>query len=254
MKHYQKRQKWAMRMSILASAISKMLCNRERLDRVFLKIEIGLTRINGERIYRYNAYGQEKRDKMYVSIIKNERGEEYYDDYMKKLEQAKTKLPEDYKRTIDTCTDELSYFYPKSNEEYPDALVSRICEAEERIFSAKSRCILIETPHDEEKSNLDLVKQEYFKLKRNQNPTLDEINKSVATIHWLIAQETPYRKGSDSFANILTKVIYHSCGVKVSPYKKGVSADFEAFYCDLDDYIKKYPSLFKEPPVRYEDV
>ena len=34
----------------------------------------------------------------------------------------------------------------------------------------------------------------------------------------------------------------------MSPIKEGKSFDFEAFYRDLDDYIRIYPTLFEQEP------
>ena len=78
----------------------------------------------------------------------------------------------------------------------------------------------------------------------------DEINEACAKIQWLIAQSNPYLRGDDSIASTLTKAIYHSYDMKITPVKQGIGLDFEAFYSNLNDYIKKYPNFFEKTPVK----
>lgn len=110
-----------------------------------------------------------------------------------------------------------------------------------------------EMPTNYKTSNLNLVEKEYNKLREIENPSVDFVMRSCAIIQWLIAQETPYIRGSDSIANILTKSIMHANGIYISPLKDGISLDFEAFDTDLDDYIKKYPDFFKVKPYKIEN-
>ena len=134
---------------------------------------------------------------------------------------------------------------PKANEENLNSLTCTINGYETNMFisygvkSAKDYYLL-----------KSIIKEQYNKLKAIQNPSDSEINRSVATIHWLIAQASPFKRGSDSFANLFTKAIYHSYGMYLSPAKKGISFDFEAFYSDLDEYIKNYPNFFEVKPKR----
>lgn len=137
-------------------------------------------------------------------------------------------------------------FQARANEEYKDANTCKITLEDFPVHH-----IRVYYGWNGEKSNLKLVRKEYEKLKSTENPSLEQINKSVATIHWLIAQETPYDRGSDSIANVLTKAIYNAYGVKISQAKEGHGFDFEAFYRDLDDYIKIYPEIFRTPPEFY---
>ena len=134
---------------------------------------------------------------------------------------------------------------PSSNTEYSDA---NICD----ISINENGSILIKygwNPRNKGK-NLELAKKEFEKLRSIKNPTDEEINRSIATIHWLIAQESPWERGSDSIANILTKAIYQAYNMQITPIKEGKSFDFEAFFCSLENYIKKYPDLFEIPPHR----
>ena len=40
--------------------------------------------------------------------------------------------------------------------------------------------------------------------------------------------------------------------LRISPLKEGVSLDFEAFYSNLDDYIKNYPNFFEKYPKKLD--
>ena len=156
--------------------------------------------------------------------VKTSRGYEYlqvYMDYLKKCPGIKVHIP-------------------KSNQEYSQAITCEIL--------AKANSVTIKPCANNPfgiKTNLSLVEKAYKTLKNKKSPTRKEIIDTAATIQWLIAQETPYKRGSDSVANLLTRSLLDSYGIKLSPLKKGVSCDFEAFYRDLDEYIKIYPTLFE---------
>ena len=99
-------------------------------------------------------------------------------------------------------------------------------------------------------SNLSLAEKEYEKLKSINNPNEHQILKSTAIIHWLISQESPFERGNDSFAGIIAKSILHSYNMYISPLKEEKSIDFEAFYTDLNEFIKIYPELFEIKPYK----
>lgn len=152
----------------------------------------------------------------------NSRGSEYFELYAQK-------------------TPKEGSWSPSSNEEYKDANVSKFKYLTDDI-------IVVDEGWNPDSTNLDLAKEEYEKLQSIDNPTEDEINKSVATIHWLIAQESPFERGSDSIANVITKSIYHAYNMETPPIKEGHSFDFEAWYRDLDDFVEIYPDLFETRP------
>jgi len=97
-----------------------------------------------------------------------------------------------------------------------------------------------------EQSNLTIVKEIYNDLKSKKNPSEKEVTEAAAKIQWLIAQETPYQKGNDSVANILTRSLMHSYNLPVTPLKEGISLDFEAWGQNMDEYIKNYPDYFEK--------
>lgn len=223
MKHYGRDLKWAERMLNATENISELIQNKENFSDVLLNIEDYVHEFNPQA----GSYGfrRDPWDNQGAFVIKRfTRGEEYYDRY--------------HDRYQDLDNDVIKI---KSNNSYPNANTCNIFKLDEdRIF--------IEYGTSKEYSNIEFAKEEYNKLLSKENPTIDEINKSVATIHWLMAQESPYLKGSDSVANLLTKSIYHAYNVKLSPLKEGRSLDFEAFYTNLDDFIEMYPYFFQIKP------
>ena len=222
MKNYGIDDDWAQEMINLTYVIAYDIKNNKDFDEILSKITQGIRRINFK-----DEYGR-KRTSIGAFILAPEgRGEEYYKIYKNKLKET------------DSCA------IKKPNTEYNNA---NVCDISMNNFG--NIRIYYGWAPENKNSNLKLAKKEFEKLRSIKNPTDEEINRSIATIHWLIAQESPWQRGSDSIANILTKAIYQAYNMQITPIKEGKSFDFEAFFCSLEDYIKKYPDLFEIPPHR----
>lgn len=97
-----------------------------------------------------------------------------------------------------------------------------------------------------------------FKLSRNIFPkfihqeikeeNMDEVNKTIAEMRWIMAHATPWTRGSDAISNVFMRVIYKAIGVKSYPLKQGVSLDLEAYCTELEDYKKRFCEYFTKPP------
>ncbi len=99
------------------------------------------------------------------------------------------------------------------------------------------------------KKVLNHIETVYNNITSGKTPgNLEQINKQIGEIHWFFAQATPYYRGSAGIGDILTKAIYESHGIQVSPWKPGVAPDLEAFVTDLEDYKNNYSHLFETPP------
>ncbi len=224
MDRYSNNHAWAQKMNGLTYKISEMISNDEKFSDILSETEDGVRKIRKKK-----QWGKKRTESDYYELGPFGRGNEYWPVYLK---------------LFDFDSDEPKNFIkPMPSEEYKDA---NTCLLTFRDYPRPG--VEIEYGWNGEKSNIKLAKKEYKKLKKMDDPSLEDINRCVATIHWLIAQETPYQRGSDSIANVLTKSIYHAYGVKMSPIKEGKSFDFEAFYRDLDDYIRIYPTLFEQEP------
>ena len=233
---YGRNMQWAKQMTELAKNTSKLIRNKARFDDVLSNLCHETQKINNNNCYgilRYSPHGFD------IMNIKQRRGIEYFNKFVDILNKHKT-----------------YYYNPKSNSEYPDATT---CTISKLGTDLDAEIIIIDygifrdpmgTPLYGAISNLEFAKEEYEKLLQIKNPSLNQINKSCATIHWLIAQETPWKRGSDSIARLLTTSIYAAYNVKVFPPKTGISFDFEAFGSDLNEYIKKYPDLFTQRPYK----
>jgi len=226
MNMYPQNRVWASKMNCATLDISSMMRKRVPFEKILAKAEQYIHTINDNGTLR-NAYAVKKVffDRG-ITMFNNPktRGYEYYQKYREYITPR--------------CTNNI--FTPKSNAKYNTAITCNILNSKcfIEVLYGTNNAHNIQT-------NLDLVKSAYEELKSKEHPPKEEIIKTAATIQWLIAQECPYKKGSDSIANLLTRSLMHSYGIELSPLKKGVSCDFEAFYRDLDDYIKNYPSFFE---------
>ena len=214
---------WASKMNVLMHRLSELISEDVSFDSILMEAEDGINEINGL------AYGLKRTKGDYFCIQEGRRGEEYY----KKYEDIISNSPN-------------GVFSPRSNEEYKDAAICKI--EENKQASLEGIKVVYGFDPFKRSSNLELATLAYDKLKSIEKPTIEDINKCCATIYWLIVQECPYCKGNDSLASVLTKAIYHAYNIQPQALKPGVALDFEAFYSNLDDYIKNYPDLFKEKP------
>lgn len=72
------------------------------------------------------------------------------------------------------------------------------------------------------------------------------ITKKIALLHWIIAHNAPWGRGSDSIANIFVKAILKALKIKVGSLKQNISLDLEAFCTEYKDYQKKYFEYYQE--------
>jgi len=218
---------WADKMITATRSIVSLIKNKISFEDILKKIENEVHNINTSIHLQgicINKYGirKSKNQQTLFSLIDYEksRGYEYYPRYQSKIVN--------------------SIFKPKTSSEYSRAITCEISKTENAIIIEYG----LNNPFATN-SNLDLIKSIYDKLCSTLHPTQQQVVQSAATIQWLIAQETPYLKGSDSIANLLTRSIMCRYGINISPLKKSTSCDFEAFYRNLDDYINIYPNLFE---------
>jgi len=82
---------------------------------------------------------------------------------------------------------------------------------------------------------------------KNSN-TLDKINKNIAEIHWYFAHAVPFVRGSAGICDILCKGLYEALNIELSPWKKGVSPDLEAFVTPLETFKENYSQYIVSEP------
>lgn len=209
---------WTSKMKQMTLETSKLMESGEDFNAILKNIEQKLPIINKDERYGRRS---SQRFSSFV-IFEDKRGEEYlekYKDKLKGFESLRIKGSGKYK---DINTAQISVDYDRAYINY------------------------IKT--NNEKSNLDCAREVYNELKSIENPSLETILEKTATIRWLIAQEKPYIKGTESVTTILERAILHSYKIKNPAYKKSTSPDFEAFYRNLDEFIEVYPTLFEEKP------
>ena len=225
MHHYGKKHSWAKKMRGLIYQISSMVSEDKSFDEIYSKTLKGINEINGKK------FGVERGETDAFFLCPYLRGEEYFFTYYNIINKSdrkiiKPKAQGDYEKA-NTCEIGFLNYIP----DYDD----------------KIRILYGYNPRQKQ-SNIELASVAYNELKAKKDPSIDEINKAVATINWLIVQENPYMRGNDSIAGTVARAIYHSYGVEISPVRVNRSLDFEAFSRDLEDYIKVYPELFEKLP------
>ncbi len=210
---------WAKKMCDCALETSEIM-GLEDFETIIKNIENNVNKINK------NVRFGDKRSFGFSSFVirQDSRGEEYFDKYKERLnsqrlESLKITPPEKYKNAntveIFASNDSVSIRYGHTNSD---------------------------------KSNLCYVQEVYEELINTKNPSLETILEKTATMRWLFNQEQPYYRGSESVMAILERAIFHHYKITSTPYKKGTSPDFEAFYRNMDDFIKVYPTLFEQRP------
>lgn len=133
-----------------------------------------------------------------------------------------------------------SIIYKKKAAEFPLASTTRI----DLNFESGDANLW----HPPGAGNLDYAESIYNDLIEMNNPSTDTVITSVAKMHWLLAQNAPFQRGSDSIASGLSKAIFRSYGIEISPLKEGVSVDFEAFSTNMEDFVKNYRSFYVSEP------
>ncbi len=225
MKFYQKNYVWAYKIKELRDSLSLMIKSKADFDTLISYIQKELPIINKDNPQQNRFAKLRINQSAGFCFNKNSQGCEYYKKYANKLRFKKDNT-----------------FTPNSNPQYKDASLCTIVRINDSFFIRYGYRPFISG------NNLDLAKKEYQKLIAKNNPNLDEINQSAATINWLIAQSSPFLRGSATVGNIIPRAIYQAYNVQLSTLKKGNSFDFEAFHRNLDDYIKFYPKIFTKKP------
>ncbi len=225
LKKYKKDLLWAKAMNMLTYKVSDMISGGAKFSELIDYVSENLPLINNNE-----AYGQRRKSAGTFILNQNGRGQEYFEKYQSKIFD------------LEYC----DYLITKSNFEYRNANVCKI----ESVDSDSAILVSYGFNPVNKISNLSLAEKEYEKLKSINNPNEHQILKSTAIIHWLISQESPFERGNDSFAGIIAKSILHSYNMYISPLKEEKSIDFEAFYTDLNEFIKIYPELFEIKPYK----
>ena len=139
-------------------------------------------------------------------------------------------------------------FSVKIPEQYPDFVPTKIY-----CVSGKSGGKLVHRSKGV-KSALKYSREIYNDIVENYlgkkltKKDLNEINKKIATMHWLLVHSVPYLRGSDAIINVFIKSLYCALGIELSAPREGISFDLEAFCTELKDYVKEYPKLYESEP------
>ncbi|MGE0489215.1 MAG: hypothetical protein AB7S38_08375 [Vulcanimicrobiota bacterium] len=94
---------------------------------------------------------------------------------------------------------------------------------------------------------LDLA-DDFYRRALDPNLPLDETVDAVARVNWLLAQATPYHRGSASAQNAVVRSLFDARGIEAPIFRPGISPDLEAFVTDFDTFAQNFPDFFVERP------
>ena len=92
-----------------------------------------------------------------------------------------------------------------------------------------------------------IYKKIFSKSKKTSPEDLKQTTEKIATIHWLMSQVRPYKRGSAGIADILAKTLFEAKGIQVSKYKDNLDPNMEAFVMPVEEYVKSYENFFSKP-------
>ena len=139
-------------------------------------------------------------------------------------------------------------FSVKIPEQYPDFVPTKIyCDLGKSGGKLVHRVKGVKSSLKYSREIYNDITENYLGKKLTKKD-LKEINKKIATMHWLLAHSVPYLRGSDAIVNVFVKSLYCALGIELSGPREGISFDLEAFCTDLKDYVKEYPKLYESEP------
>lgn len=97
-------------------------------------------------------------------------------------------------------------------------------------------------------AEMESIYKKIFSNKQKTSPeNLKQTTEEIATIHWLMSQVRPYKRGSAGIADILAKTLFEAKGIQVSKYKDNLDPNMEAFIMPVEEYVKSYENFFSKP-------
>jgi hypothetical protein len=96
---------------------------------------------------------------------------------------------------------------------------------------------------------IDAHVEELYQQAMTEDLSPAELTSTVAEIHWWLAHEMPYVRGSAAITDMFTKSIFEARGMEVSPLTPGEPLDVVALNTKTpDQFIAEYPLMFEAPP------
>lgn len=234
MRNYGANEKWAERMCQISDYATELIRNNESFSYVLNEIaeegaELHYDLFDGDDFVLAENFGQyrENQDNLYTPFSRKSKR---YGEYAKK-----------FKNLAKQNKDKIYSALPlKEFEETPTTKIKL------NYFNGE----MLHPSGDKTFITLHYVKQLYDKIMKTPNKKIIFLNENIAKMHWVFAQGMPFKRGSDSIANILVKSIYRANDVKVFGPKEGISFDMEAFSSDCGTFVEKYPYLYELPPAK----
>lgn len=252
-------EKWGNFVSKLAEDTAQKIKENENFDTVLKSISKTYREYLNKNRPKHNPYYKESNIALFGSrrymdvpwitpIIENERKckyAPYLTRFVDFVEGKNEKFKESSCNFI--CPERKTHIFQEKKIFLSEIIVKKLFKFSKGRTAYEAE--ICHPPISSIKPALNHISDIYNTLRSNKSQkSLDEINKQIGEIHWFFAQATPYYRGSAGIADILTKAIYESLDIQVSPWKKGIAPDLEAFVTDLEDYKNNYSNLFEKPP------
>lgn len=215
----------------------------ESFDQLYLffsrkrqEIEIELSKLKKEanltQKFQPNLYGT-KRIGGSLSVMN---ADNFYEDYADKVKEF---LGSQSRRTMQGTIPApaiLKLFFLADDKE-----ISLTTTAKKRSNGDSPETIYWEhTNEDYFKYTRPHIKSLYKKVMSPSLKNEHKIRELVGRMHWWLAHETYYKKGSSAIADYVTKAILAYKGLENKAWKPGFAPDIEAFITDEETYAKKY--------------
>ena len=232
MKHFGQNNMWAERMCDISDYATELIRNGESFEYVINTIaeegaELNYSLFDGINKAKAEDFGvlRTTQDNLSTTFA---RKKNKYGEYVKKFKKL-------------TKSEEDKTFSVKTPKEFPN-----LPKTELKLNTLNGEMI-----HPSGKNTfitMHYAKELYDKIIHSKNKNIIPLNENIAKLHWVFAHGMPFKRGSDSIANILVKSIYRANDVKIGGLREDTSLDLEAFSTNLNEYIEKYPYLYELPP------
>ncbi len=94
--------------------------------------------------------------------------------------------------------------------------------------------------------NMLLIEEEFRKFQHNiSSMTNEQALEALASMHWDLAQNTFYRRGSAAISEMLIHGIARAHGILIGGIKPGIMPDLEAIMTPKEEFVKNYKNFFE---------
>lgn len=201
-------------------------------------------------MYKYRSklgiWNDKSSSELYCEIEKSSKYGEYYQRCEDILHNSTNSL---LPRSIDHF-ERFKAFQVQKKVDGKNVVLTQIGHPCSNSIGCTDDIVFIHPPLKSRAPLLNKAQKELDALKKYSGKALaaedkDKIYEHIGAIHWCLAQGMPFLRGSAAMADVYTKSLFEALNIQVTPWKAGLSPDWEAFLTPLDEYSKKYKTFFE---------